>query len=368
MAKVKTILGTMTIGKAVDPAKMIATSPPITSLNEAKGFLNEFYQFGSNILDTARVYGSGTTEEVLGEIGVSQAEVHTKAFPPFTDANITNQLNDSLKALKRSSVDLYYLHVPDNSHPLEESLRAVNDLYRQGKFRSFGVSNYPAWQVAEIYYICDKNGWVKPTVYQVALKKNITGKQQERRGNKIFIYLILKAFCLFVCLFVCFFKSMQGMYNAITRDVEKELFPCLRKLNIKFYAYNPLAGGFLANIYRFNDDPHAGRFSHETTAGKLYRVRYWKKEAFAALEKVAAACQKHGISTVDASIHWIYNHSELGEGDAVILGASSINQLKINLDAVKTSSKPLPKDVLDAFNEGWRIFKPTSPPYFQAAM
>jgi len=325
MAKVKTILGTMTIGKAVDPAKMIATSPPITSLNEAKGFLNEFYQFGSNILDTARVYGSGTTEEVLGEIGVSQAEVHTKAFPPFTDANITNQLNDSLKALKRSSVDLYYLHVPDNSHPLEESLRAVNDLYRQGKFRSFGVSNYPAWQVAEIYYICDKNGWVKPTVY-------------------------------------------QGMYNAITRDVEKELFPCLRKLNIKFYAYNPLAGGFLANIYRFNDDPHAGRFSHETTAGKLYRVRYWKKEAFAALEKVAAACQKHGISTVDASIHWIYNHSELGEGDAVILGASSINQLKINLDAVKTSSKPLPKDVLDAFNEGWRIFKPTSPPYFQAAM
>jgi aflatoxin B1 aldehyde reductase len=283
MAKVKTILGTMTIGKAVDPAKMIATSPPITSLNEAKGFLNEFYQFGSNILDTARVYGSGTTEEVLGEIGVSQAEVHTKAFPPFTDANITNQLNDSLKALKRSSVDLYYLHVPDNSHPLEESLRAVNDLYRQGKFRSFGVSNYPAWQVAEIYYICDKNGWVKPTVY-------------------------------------------QGMYNAITRDVEKELFPCLRKLNIKFYAYNPLAGGFLANIYRFNDDPHAGRFSHETTAGKLYRVRYWKKEAFAALEKVAAACQKHGISTVDASIHWIYNHSELGEGDAVILGGIKKNE------------------------------------------
>ena len=91
---------------------------------------------------------------------------------------------------------MWYLHGPDRTTPYEETLRAVNELYKEGKFKRFGISNYMSWEVAEIVGICRANGWVQPTVY-------------------------------------------QGIYNAIQRKVEPELFPCLRKFGIAFYEFNP---------------------------------------------------------------------------------------------------------------------------------
>ena len=99
---------------------------------------------------------------------------------------------------------------------IEDTLAEVHELHKEGKFKSLGLSNFQAWEVAHIYHTCKANGYVTPTVY-------------------------------------------QGMYNAITRDVEKELLPCLRKLGISFYAYNPLAGGVLTGKHS-GGEPEAGRF------------------------------------------------------------------------------------------------------------
>ena len=98
--------------------------------------------------------------------------------------------------LDDSSIDMWYLHGPDRGTPYEVTLKAVDELYKEGKFKRFGISNYMSWEVAEIVGICRANGWVQPTVY-------------------------------------------QGMYNAIQRKVELELFPCLRKFGIAFYEFNP---------------------------------------------------------------------------------------------------------------------------------
>ena len=107
----------------------------------------------------------------MGEIGMSKTVVHTKANPHMGEEGLSyegvkKQLNESLKALKRDKVELFYLHMPDHKTPIKETLRAVNDLHKEGKFRDFGVSNFAAWQVAEIQTICQYEGWVAPTVYQ----------------------------------------------------------------------------------------------------------------------------------------------------------------------------------------------------------
>jgi len=325
----KTLLGTMQFGKpGIEKTSTTSSKPTITSIEKTKEILSLFYSNGFTILDTARMYSGGDTEEVLGEIGVLDVIVHTKAFPKanedagLTYDNVKLQLDQSLQALKRDYVELFYLHWPDHVNPIKESLRAVNDLYLEGKIKSFGLSNYASWQVSEIYQICEYEGWLKPSVY-------------------------------------------QGMYNAITRDIEKELIPCLRRYNMSFYAYNPLAGGLLAKPYKFNDEPTDGRFDTTTFWGQRYRERYWKKEAFGGLEKVAECCQSHSISTAEASIRWMYSHSALKDNDGVILGASSLEQLKDNLNAVSKVKEPLPNDIVEAFDEAWAVFKPSCPPYFR---
>ncbi len=114
-----------------------------------------------------------------------------------------------MQRLNTDFVDLLYMHSPDLETPIEQSLQACFEAYQLGKLKAFGLSNFAAWQVAEVVELCRKHGWMLPTVY-------------------------------------------QGMYNALTRDVEKELFACLRHYDIAFYAYNPLVGGLLTGKHEEN--------------------------------------------------------------------------------------------------------------------
>lgn len=157
-------------------------------------------------------YSGGNTEEVLRELDVFKSfKIATKAFPfkpgMHSREKLPLQFKESLEALGTKSVDVFYLHAPDHSTPFEETLECVNELFLAGGFKEFGLSNYTAWNVMEIWQICKQRGFVLPTVYQVAKT-----------------------------------DSLQGRYNVISRDIERELLPCLRKLNIRFYAYNPLCG------------------------------------------------------------------------------------------------------------------------------
>lgn len=312
MKKVGLILGTMTFGESV-------FAP------EIKRFINEYLDSGYKEIDTAYVYNEGNCERLLGDaLGEIDRPytIATKVNPRISgklngDAAY-KQINESLDRLKLDSVDLIYLHFPDPATPVSSVLEAIADLYKQGKFREFGLSNFPAWMVSDVFHICESHGWIKPTVY-------------------------------------------EGIYNPLTRKAEVELNSCLNHFGMRFYAYNPMAGGLLTGRYvKFEDAPTDGRFTHRPN----YQERYWKKSFFDAIELIKNTASKHGITTVEATFRWLVNHSMLNgnRGDAIIIGASKLAHIQQNMEAVNNGT--LPEDILDAFDEAWEICKADSPEYF----
>ncbi|EAW94879.1 aldo-keto reductase family 7, member A3 (aflatoxin aldehyde reductase), isoform CRA_b [Homo sapiens] len=348
-ARPATVLGAMEMGRRMDAP----TSAAVT---------RAFLERGHTEIDTAFVYSEGQSETILGGLGLRlggsdcRVKIDTKAIPLFGNSlkpdSLRFQLETSLKRLQCPRVDLFYLHMPDHSTPVEETLRACHQLHQEGKFVELGLSNYAAWEVAEICTLCKSNGWILPTVY-------------------------------------------QGMYNAITRQVETELFPCLRHFGLRFYAFNPLAdqspegcgsfwgtlgpgadccfpsGGLLTGKYKYEDKDGkqpVGRFFGNTWA-EMYRNRYWKEHHFEGIALVEKALQAaYGASApsmTSATLRWMYHHSQLqgAHGDAVILGMSSLEQLEQNLAAAEEG--PLEPAVVDAFNQAWHLVAHECPNYFR---
>ncbi len=321
----KTILGTMTFSGQVD-------------IDTANQMVQNFKAAGHQELDTAFVYNKGQTETLLGELQrrgeLAGTLLASKANPSaqggLSAASIETQLSTSLERLGMRSVDLYYLHMPDLAVPIRESLAAIAKLHEQGKFHRFGLSNYAAWQVAEIVEICRTEGWIEPTVY-------------------------------------------QGMYNALTRDVERELFPCLNHYGIAFYAYNPLAGGLLSGKHQSVDAlPAEGRFA----SFDGYQSRYWKPAYFDVINYIAAQCRAEGIEPAAAALRWLQNHSALtarGTASAsnqaakqqhgIIIGASSMKHFEQNLQACAAAA--LPASLIEAFDHGWEQVRPACIKYFR---
>ena len=312
MNDVKLILGTMTFGEAV-------FSPDV------EAFVNAFLDAGYDELDTAYVYNEGNCERLLGEVlpGLNRPfKIATKVNPRISgrlDAEAAyKQVNESLARMKLDAVDTVFLHFPDPATPVEGVLGAMAELHEQGKFRELGLSNFPAWMVADVWHICDRHGWVRPTVF-------------------------------------------EGVYNPLTRRAEAELNDCLNSFGLRFYAYNPMCGGLLTGRYgSFEDAPGDGRFTHRPN----YQARYWKKSFFDAVELIKAATAEHGITSIEATYRWLAWHSMLrGErGDAILVGASRLSHLRQNMETVKAG--PLPQDVVEAFEKAWTITKGDSPEYF----
>lgn len=179
-----------------------------STTDRAQAFLDVLKRHNVTTIDTSRNYprgAPGTSEDLIGTVhAASQGFViDTKVSNEKGDhkyERIIQSVDGSLASLGVSKVRVEYLHWPDRSVKLEEPLRALNQKYNEGKFEKFGISNYSAEEVEEILGICEREGWVKPSVY-------------------------------------------QGHYNALCRRGEKQLFPTLRANNISFYAYSPGAGG-----------------------------------------------------------------------------------------------------------------------------
>lgn len=312
MKNVNLVLGTMTFGESV-------FHPDI------KEFLDTFLDAGYEEVDTAYVYNDGNCEKLLGEAlkGTSKPyKIATKVNPRISgklDGEAAyRQLNESLVRLGVSCIDVFYLHFPDPITPIESVLEMCNTLWQNGKFKELGLSNFPAWMVADAWHKCDRRGWVKPTVY-------------------------------------------EGIYNPLTRKAEMELKDCIKNYGLRFYAYNPLAGGLLTGRYgKYEDTPMDGRFTHRPN----YQGRYWKKSSFEAVEMIKEASARHGFTSVEATYRWLSHHSMLcgDRGDAIIMGASKISHLKQNLKAVEAGV--LPDDVLEAFDKAWSISKSECPEYF----
>lgn len=201
--------------------------------------------------------------------------------------------------------------------PFAVTLEALDKLHKQGKFVQLGLSNFTAFEVAEVVMTCKYNNWVRPTIY-------------------------------------------QGMYSAITRSIEAELIPACKRYGLDIVIYNPIAGGLLSGKQKTKDIPAEGRFSDKVGAmGERYRGRYFKDTTFEALQLIEPVVEKHGLTMVETALRWVVNHSKLnikeGGNDGIIIGVSALSQLDQNLkDCAKG---PLPEEVVKALDEAWLITK-----------
>ncbi|KAI1845891.1 hypothetical protein JX265_011213 [Neoarthrinium moseri] len=292
-------------------------------VEDVKALVDTFHSRGYTHIDTARNYSvnaPGASEKRLGQVGVaSRFDIHTKVLSgapgDLEPYKIHLSIEQSLADLKTSAVETMFLHMPDRKTPFEDTAKAMNDAFKQGEFKKFGLSNYAAAEVKQFIEICEQHGYVKPSVY-------------------------------------------EGHYNAIVRGNEKELFPLLRQHNIAFFAYSPAAGGF------FSD--HAAtavRWMSDNMVGKLYSNLYGQAPVQASVAIVRDASEKHGINGHAAALRWTAFHSNLdGEyGDAVIFGVSKMEQLHKTLDALEAG--PLPAELADAISSVYATVEGSEPPY-----
>ena len=157
------------------------------------------------------------------------------------------------------------------------------------------------------------------------------------------------------------------MYNPLTRSVERELFPCLKKYGIGFYAYNPLAGGLLTGKHKQNDTIADGRFKGDSKWAKAYRDRFWKDSYFNGIKLIDEALIKEyngKVNLVEATFRWLQHHSKLDANDGVILGASTMNHFEENMKGLQCK-EPLAQSVVDAFEQAWQACKGDCPKYFR---
>lgn len=349
---VRVILGTMTMGPAVggdhcdgshNDLDAYCQTPPSVALEQLRALcacpaarVASGPEQGKVLVDTATAYQNWETERTLGDIFAahpeirSQVSLHTKVnkmqkpFKSLSKESVLYQVEGSLSRLRVEHIDILYLHGPDINTDIEDTLDGIEALYRQRKIREFGLSNFPAWKVVDVYYRCAARGTVRPTVY-------------------------------------------QGCYNAITRSIEFEAAAAFRELGIRAYHYNPLAGGMLTGKYATPaDDRDGGRFGKASPiSGAAYSARYWKKSVFDALHVLRAACMREGIPMAEASIRWLMHHSVLSarHHDGIIFGASTLTHAQANLAVMDQG--PLPQVLVDAFDEAWILARPTAFAYFR---
>ncbi len=290
----------------------------MASPEQVNNFLATLKKHGIDELDTARAYVGGRSEELLGEVRASDRFTIATKAPAFSPGSLEPQkiydnCDRSLQALKVQKIPLYFFHGPDSATPLQEQARAAGKLHQDGKIERFGLSNIGAAEVETIYNTCRDESLVKPTVY-------------------------------------------QGMYNPVARNAATQLFPTLRKLNMSFYAYSPLGGGLFAKDLDRILSPEAGTRFAEMPFLKNFLL---KDEQVSAVRNLALACKAANITVMSATLRWLLHHSDLTDNDAIILGASSTEQIEASLTACKGGS--LESALVDAFENVWTTCKDTAP-------
>ena len=310
MNKINLILGAMQFGERLFG-------------KDARDMIETFGEYGYSEIDTAYVYNEGESERLIGtalEKLNRPFSIATKVNPRITgrldkDA-VLSQFSESLRRMKLGNVGILYLHFPDPNTPVESALEACAQLHEEGKFHELGLSNFPAWLVAEAYNICKQRGWILPAVY-------------------------------------------EGLYNPLSRHAERELNKALDYYGMRFYAYNPLAGGLMTDKYK-DKAIKDGRFTNRPN----YQKRYWHDSYFDAIDEIKSVCEKHDINITEAAYRWLAYHSMLNpeRGDGIIIGASRREQLIQNISYVNKGG--LPDDVVKAIEDAWTVSKADAPEYF----
>jgi aryl-alcohol dehydrogenase-like predicted oxidoreductase len=305
-------LGTMTFGNQADQETSFA-------------IMDAADQAGVNFFDTADVYPlggdpgtQGRTEEIVGnwlkDRGARERIVlATKCRGAMGSGpndeglsrkHIMSACDASLRRLQTDYIDLYQVHSPDSTTPIEETLRALDDLVHAGKVRYIGCSNYLAWQLAEALWTSDKLGLAR-------------------------------------------FDCDQPRYNMLFRMIEDEIVPLCQSQGVGVIAYNPLAGGMLTGRYRERREYQESQRFGLKNSGELYRKRYWKDAVFEEVDRLGTFFEARGKSLTHVALAWVLQQPGI---TSAILGASRPEQLQ---DSLKGVDMTLDADDVQACDEAW---------------
>jgi aryl-alcohol dehydrogenase (NADP+) len=278
-------LGVMTYG---DPA----WRPWILSEEAGRPFIKRALEHGINFFDTADMYSLGKSEEVLGRAlkdfaSRDKVVVATKVYYPMSsDPNdrglsrkhVMASIDGSLRRLGMDYVDLYQIHRWDAETPIDETLRALDDIVRSGKARYIGASSMMSWQFAKALYLADRHGWTR-------------------------------------------FASMQNHYNLVYREEEREMLPLCREEGIGVLPWSPLARGFLAgNRKRGSERAATAREQSDTFAHDLY----YGDADYDVVERVVEIASAKGVAPAQVALAWLLRQPGV---TAPIVGASKMEQL-----------------------------------------
>jgi aryl-alcohol dehydrogenase-like predicted oxidoreductase len=315
-------LGTMTFGSGAGFWKNIGS----VGVADAERLIALAQESGVNFLDTADVYSEGESEKVTGQalknLGIRRndfvvaTKVYNRMGPGVNDrgasrGHIMDSIKGSLSRLGMDYVDLYQIHGLDTLTPIEETMRALEDLVRQGFVRYVGVSNWPAWQIMKALGIQDHYGWGR-------------------------------------------LEATQSYYTIAGRDLEREVVPLLRDQKLGLMVWSPLAGGLLSGKYRREGDrAEDGSRRKGFDFPPVDRERAWK--CVEAMEPIA---QTHGVSIARIAIAWLLAKEYV---TSVIVGAKNPAQLSDNLASVSVELSAEEVERLDAVSAlipeypGWMV-------------
>lgn len=254
-------------------------------------------EVGVNFFDCANVYQKGRSEEILGSLIADcrdEVVITSKAyFPMGPDVNargahrrhLMRAVEGSLKRLDTETIDVYFIHRFDDDTPLEETVRALDDLVRQGKILYPAASNFAAWQVAKALGIAALHDWAR-------------------------------------------FEVLQPMYNLVKRQAEVEILPLAQSEGLGVIPYSPLGGGLLTGKYGVGKRPEKGRL----VSNEMYQKRYDDDWVYETAEDFTAFAQKNGYNPVSLAVAWVGSHPGV---TAPIIGARNVDQLNGSLGALE---------------------------------
>ena len=302
-------LGTMTFGGEGEVWRHIGD----LQQNDADRLIGHALEAGINFIDTADVYSEGASEIMTGQalknlkVARENVVIATKVYG-VTGSGGTNSrgasryhimdgVAASLKRLQLDHIDLYQIHGFDPATPIEETVRALDNLVQRGYVRYVGVSNWAAWQIMKALGLADKHGLAR-------------------------------------------FESLQAYYTVAGRDLERELVPLLQSENLGLMVWSPLAGGLLSGKYGRNVTPEEGarRTTFDFPPVNLER-------AYDCIDVMRAIAEKHGVSVAQIALAWLLHQPAV---TSVIVGAKRLEQLQDNIAATEVT---LGDDDLDALDK-----------------
>jgi aryl-alcohol dehydrogenase-like predicted oxidoreductase len=307
-------LGTMTFGPGDWNADDVT----------ARAIFDAYLAAGGNFVDTADIYSNGVSEQILGQsirnLGLKRSDVviATKAYGAMgsrpndkgaSRGHIMDAVEGSLSRLGTDHIDLYQIHADDSITPIDETLRALDDLVTSGKVRYVGVSNWAAWKIAKALQRSEAKGWAR-------------------------------------------FETLQAYYTIAGRDLERDVVPMLKSEKMGLMVWSPLAGGLLS-----------GKYDRETQSKEGRRATFDfppvdKSRTFDVIDAMRPIAAAHGATVAQVALAWLLHQPVV---TTVIIGAKRIEQLEDNLKAVGVKLTAADLTVLDKVSAlpaeypGWMV-------------